>query len=419
MNRKKSFISLFLTVFVIGLILLSGPASAIDVSISGLENIDVSDSSLETFDVVVTVNDGEFLPLRFTNLIFSEGGDTITCKVNNDLTNDCDFLTVNSMNVNSLDSGYGYGYGYGYNSDNNFGYHDFGYGYGYGTNGVIGGSGSGTVTYSVSIDPSKLPSQFFDETVNVEARVYGGTEDNSNYFKGSSTFGISASQADTFVTSTAQTSLTYGDVTLDIPANSLPADTTVTIKQVTPTEIPTGDISLVGKVIDFGPDGTTFADPVTIKLTYTDEELSLAGVTEDDLSPYYYDGSNWIVISGFTIDKTANTITFTINHFTQFSILADTSTPATPNPGNPSSNNPTILIPVEEEDFEITPVDETPVDKEDVEEDDKGMEGIAGAAITGNILTRNPIASVIVVALVVIFGLIAYFEVLKKKKRYY
>jgi hypothetical protein len=57
-------------------------------------------------------------------------------------------------------------------------------------------------------------------------------------------------------------------VTVEIPAGALPGDVTITIDEVSEAPLPSGATSL-GKTIQFGPEGQTFASPVKVKLPWS------------------------------------------------------------------------------------------------------------------------------------------------------
>src|SRR3989344_4066640 len=250
MKYKNSFIGIFFTVLVIGLLILSGPASAIDVSLT-TPPVDVSKDSTEEFTIDITVNDGEFLPLLYTDLIFTnELNNEISCKIDDkNQVSGCSFIYKVSRTVSNLNGGYGYGYGYGYDSNNNLGYDNFGYGYGYGP-----ASGSGTITYTLSVDTKKLPGSFLGKN-KVVAKVYGGNENDKNYFKGSSTFEVISSEISTKVNLGDSAIITYGDISIDIPEVPVGVNS-ITVQQVTPTANPlTSTLKVLGKTYDFGPDG--------------------------------------------------------------------------------------------------------------------------------------------------------------------
>ena len=194
---NKSLIGIIFTILVITLTALSGPVHAINVNLT-TPDIDVSTESTKTFVIEVEVNDGEFLPIHDTDLIFNANNQDTVCNIdeNNDI--DCDFLSVVSREISGLNSNFDYGYGYGYGYLTNLlGWQDFGYGYGYGygSRGIITGNNGGTITYTLEVNTAKLPSNFINTQVNVQARVYGGSQDDVAYFVGNSDFEVTQSQA--------------------------------------------------------------------------------------------------------------------------------------------------------------------------------------------------------------------------------
>lgn len=71
----------------------------------------------------------------------------------------------------------------------------------------------------------------------------------------------------------------YG-VSLEIPAGALEKDCTVTIGMVeNPPALPK-NMKAIGGVLDFGPDGSSFAVPITVRIPYTKASLYKAGVKD-------------------------------------------------------------------------------------------------------------------------------------------
>lgn len=61
-----------------------------------------------------------------------------------------------------------------------------------------------------------------------------------------------------------------------------------------------------------------FNKDITLTFTYTDAQI--AGMTEDSLKVYTWDGAKWVALTS-TVDKTNNKITTTVSHFSYFSIM--------------------------------------------------------------------------------------------------
>jgi parallel beta-helix repeat protein len=92
----------------------------------------------------------------------------------------------------------------------------------------------------------------------------------------------------------------------------------------TPSPPPTG-FQVLGRFYDINSDLADGTFSVTLVFTYTDGELAALGLddTTDILQLYYYNAGTglWVPIVGI-VDPVANTITITVDHFTQFSIIA-------------------------------------------------------------------------------------------------
>lgn len=89
----------------------------------------------------------------------------------------------------------------------------------------------------------------------------------------------------------------------DIPEDAPPADNVIA-------------------VYDYGPDGTTFDQPVTITMSYDPAEIP-EGVAEEDLIIAFFDESTgeWVPLDDIVVDTENNTISGTVTHFTIFGIL--------------------------------------------------------------------------------------------------
>jgi len=70
------------------------------------------------------------------------------------------------------------------------------------------------------------------------------------------------------------------------------------------TAVIAGNNILNGYEIKISGSGLT----ITVTMNYSD-----TGIDENTIKPYYFNGTTWVEITPFTIDKTANTVTFTIS----------------------------------------------------------------------------------------------------------
>ncbi len=94
----------------------------------------------------------------------------------------------------------------------------------------------------------------------------------------------------------------------------------------------------LGKVIEFGPSGTPFNVPVTIKIPYTDEDLSKAGgIAPEELQVYTYNESaqGWEPVPVHQVDHQEKVLVCQVDHFSLYSTAVDTGggTPGTGSSG--------------------------------------------------------------------------------------
>ncbi|MBI2549290.1 PGF-pre-PGF domain-containing protein [Candidatus Woesearchaeota archaeon] len=138
--KRQNLFSLFLTLSIIFMLLLSGPVSGIQVGVTNISDTTPNESSAVTFQVYVDLTyQGENVPIEnMTVALTNIGGLTnYTCTFNTAGTNlsACSGLTITKLNQVNYGYGYMWGYGYGYiysTGQTVSGNTSFGYGYGYG-----------------------------------------------------------------------------------------------------------------------------------------------------------------------------------------------------------------------------------------------------------------------------------------------
>ncbi len=106
----------------------------------------------------------------------------------------------------------------------------------------------------------------------------------------------------------------FAGARLEVPANALSEDTVLTMAPGG-TNVLTEDATSAGPAIAFGPAGTTFSTPARVVLPYhggVAPELIRIYVLEDD-------GTRTMILpEAITVDEDAGTLTFEVEHFTQF-----------------------------------------------------------------------------------------------------
>ncbi len=166
--RCKSLVpSTIITLAIVAMLILSGPAQAVAVLISGQDSYS-KDRDLE-FQVTIELNENDkYVPL--TNISLDLTGNVSRRAVfdlnGKWISGNCGIEMKPVSVPDSNDFGYGYGYdsGYGYK----FGY-GYGYGYGYG-----GGGGNINFIYNVTIEPACLPEGHYTvvATLNTDQKIF-------------------------------------------------------------------------------------------------------------------------------------------------------------------------------------------------------------------------------------------------------
>jgi len=106
-----------------------------------------------------------------------------------------------------------------------------------------------------------------------------------------------------------------GSVGLVIPDGALGSDVSITIEEA--PELPTsGDFAVP---VDLGPDGQTFAEPITLTLGF-DPELLPEGVATSDLAIVTWMDDHWEEVPGGALNEVDNTLSVQITHFSYYSV---------------------------------------------------------------------------------------------------
>jgi uncharacterized membrane protein YgcG len=150
-SGKRRLFSVIITGFVLGMLVLIGPAEALNLSLSGFRTTPYQVNEVVSFQGKIIIEEQEIVPLTTVEL---EVNDEIVCvfDINGNKLSSCEGVNVSLI---SKTIGYGYGYGYGsfergWNGGNrssnagNYNVNNPGYGYGYG--------GLGELEYNITIE---------------------------------------------------------------------------------------------------------------------------------------------------------------------------------------------------------------------------------------------------------------------------
>ena len=109
-----------------------------------------------------------------------------------------------------------------------------------------------------------------------------------------------------------------GDVTLTFPAAALTAATAITVQ---PTAAPPSPSAVVpGTAHTFGPEGTQFAQPVTVALRWSAAALP-AGTRPGHLVVHRWNGTAWLPLPNAQVDTVARVARATTTGFSTFALL--------------------------------------------------------------------------------------------------
>jgi len=209
-------------------------------------------------------------------------------------------------------------------------------------------------------------SDFYQSTIN-KVIMGGATGKSQDLTLTKASFTLPEAVSATFDYANAKKISLSNGFSISIPAGAIPPTSSATGDNITLTISPTSQLSTQNKAIPIGigyeitatdDSGSlitsNFNDNVTITIPYTTTYLEEALGTSDEtlLDNGYWDTttSTWKGITGTSIDTVNKTISFTINHFTTFSVLSNkdpntvggatsSSSSSSSSPGNSSSSS--------------------------------------------------------------------------------
>ncbi len=109
-----------------------------------------------------------------------------------------------------------------------------------------------------------------------------------------------------------------GRIEIIVPSGALSSDTEITARQI--TNMAFGGI---GAAYRFGPAGTTFAKPITLKFSASAGDMANSNIGTLGIAFQDSDGY-WNLIPGATVDATTKTVTVTTDHFSDYAPVAVT-----------------------------------------------------------------------------------------------
>lgn len=164
-KTRKNLIASSITIAVIALLFILGPAEAFIISLGAFSNANPTQGEIVSTTAEITINTNERMPLPNPVELYINGNKVCQFKVTGQVINCNSGITI--ALVSSSDS---FGYGYGYNFGYGYGYNN-GYGYGYGYN---QGYTNSKFVYKISLDTSKLTAgqQKLELKIDTGAKTY-------------------------------------------------------------------------------------------------------------------------------------------------------------------------------------------------------------------------------------------------------
>jgi len=367
-NLSRVAIPVVLVIAVAASLWFAAPTKALEVTIDNPSSVTIGADY--TFTVEVKVEDRDLLPIQTIDLGLGDASPPVS-----PYKADCASLPLTGSRTYtdaqtgggkvvvsaSTGAGWGYGYsasrrGYGYRVPTGWGYSYFSgntFGYGYDS----GGSNEGptSITYNITwTTPSDWPAGTYYITFTINGS-------STKSFRYDASFSLAAAGEEPTVTKapapepgttdvsgsvdeegkftetvTAKSEDEKVSVTIDEGITGKTAEgeplSEITIVEMTelPAPAPTGS-NIVAATYDFGPDGATFDQPITMTLTYNPDDIP-EGVNEEDLVIAYWDGDEWVTIEGCVVDTVNHTISGPVSHFTAFSVITPAPAPVPPAP---------------------------------------------------------------------------------------
>lgn len=110
-----------------------------------------------------------------------------------------------------------------------------------------------------------------------------------------------------------------GNVSLTVPEDAVEGTIGLTLQGA--SNVPPDAGLVTATAFDFGPTGTTFAQPVTVTIAYLPANIP-AGVEEGSLRLHTLVGDQWELVPGSTVNTDNNTVSGSVSHFSVFAAVS-------------------------------------------------------------------------------------------------
>ncbi|MDO8500245.1 MAG: Ig-like domain-containing protein [Gemmatimonadaceae bacterium] len=113
-------------------------------------------------------------------------------------------------------------------------------------------------------------------------------------------------------------SVLSGAVAVAVPAGAVSQTTNITVEPA--ANAPPNPRLMPGTAFDFGPNGATFSQPITLTIKYDTANVA-SDSPENGLQLYEANGSSWRVVPGSSANLTAKTVTGAVSHFSTYAAM--------------------------------------------------------------------------------------------------
>lgn len=136
-----------------------------------------------------------------------------------------------------------------------------------------------------------------------------------------------------------------GTVEIVIPAGALSGQTTITATPLAqPRQALPADFGSIGPMYAFGPSGTTFSQPVTVKIKYDPAKLPKWAMT-GDLALLHLSGGQWDTLTAFAIDTAAKVMSGKTTSFSDIGAGAeDPAATMAPSSGSVNATHRSVVF---------------------------------------------------------------------------
>jgi len=173
-------------------------------------------------------------------------------------------------------------------------------------------------------DRGEISNRIFDKTDDTEY----GVVDFEPFRSASNAAGVLATPANGGSMSSPD-----GTIQVTVPANAVITTTHISMTVIsTPTQSVGPDKEVLRSFFLAATESNSntvvsdFAQPVSIVVTYTDDELSQLNISESTLTIGFWNGTSWISLlpcTGCSVDEANNRIVATVDHFTEFALFSE------------------------------------------------------------------------------------------------